>query len=71
MNKKSLDKLREEKGYTQQSIANKVGISLTGYQYLEYGNRSLRRAQAQTVLNLANALGVTVEKLLELDAYEQ
>lgn len=63
----TLKQLREAMGYTQQALADEAKLSLTGYQYFEYGDRSVRRAEARTVLNLAKALGITMEALLGLE----
>ena len=53
--------LRKKNGYTQEELAEKVGISQPAIQALETG-----RAQPKgtTVINLASALGVTAEELM-------
>ena len=38
--RENLRKARKEKGLTQQAMADKLGISLTYYQMLEYGART-------------------------------
>lgn len=62
MNK--LKELREKRGLTQQAIADAARLNIRIYQRLEYGDRELGRASAQTVLGIARALHTTVEDLL-------
>ncbi|OZB90230.1 helix-turn-helix domain-containing protein [Paenibacillus sp. XY044] len=51
---------RKLKGYTQQELAAKSGISLAVLGAIERGNR---RAEEQVVIKVAEALGVSVQEL--------
>lgn len=59
-----LIKLREEKGYLQRDVAEKVGIApntLSGYE------RNLRSPDPGTLVKLANFYGVSVDDLLGIE----
>ena len=58
---KSLRKLREEKGWTQKDLSDRTMITQFAISRLERGQRC---GNIVTVVNLANALGVTVEELI-------
>ena len=49
-------------GMTQKEVAEKVGISLPFYGHIERGSR---KASLETVINIANALGVSADTLLQ------
>jgi transcriptional regulator with XRE-family HTH domain len=51
---------RKLKGYTQQELADSVGISLAVLGAVERGNRPL---EDQILNKIANVLGVTVDEL--------
>ncbi|GIO58281.1 MULTISPECIES: helix-turn-helix domain-containing protein [Paenibacillus] len=51
---------RKLKGYTQQELAAKCGISLAVLGAIERGNR---RAEEQVLIKVAEALGVSVQEL--------
>lgn len=51
---------RKLKGYTQQELADSVGISLAVLGAVERGNR---RLEDQILIKIAAFLGVTVEEL--------
>ncbi len=53
--KQWLKKLREDKGYTQESIADKIGIAKTTYSSYEQG---YRRPSISTAKKLAEVLDV-------------
>ena len=54
---------RRLRGLSQAQLALKSGVSIKGLQKLERGERTLMKAQLGTVLQLAQALGITVEEL--------
>lgn len=62
--------LREERGLTQEALAEASGMSRNHYQLLESGlsNRKTRRPanpRLSTLVALSNVLGVTVPELIE------
>lgn len=57
---------REAAGLSQSELARLSGIKLQTIQHYEQGFRDLNGARAITVYKLANALGCTVEDLLEI-----
>lgn len=56
---------RKLKGYTQQELADSVGISLAVLGAVERGNR---RLEDQILNKIADVLGVTVEELVGPEA---
>lgn len=56
----NLKKAREKSSLTQVQIAQKVGISETSYQRIEYGSQ---RPSLRTALLIAQALSTTVEEI--------
>ena len=56
---------RRAAGLSQEQLAEKAGISLGNLRKLENGPRKIMRAQLNTILPLARALGVTVEQLAQ------
>ena len=50
-------------GMTQKEVAEKVGISLPFYGHIERGSR---KASLETVINIANALGVSADTLFRI-----
>ncbi|WP_368490806.1 helix-turn-helix domain-containing protein [Clostridium sp. BJN0013] len=65
MNK--LTKLRESKGWSQQKLADKSGVSQAYISELELGRKN---PTVKILLKLSQALEVSVSKLLELDDTE-
>ena len=63
----TLAALRKAKGMTQESLATASGIKLCTLQKIEIGSSSMLRVQVGTVLQLARALGTTVEELVGQD----
>ena len=57
----NLLKYRTENNYTQEELAEKVGISTSFYANLEHGNRSM---SLLVLRNLADALQVSTDSLL-------
>lgn len=62
MLKKNLIKKRQEKGFTQTQLAEKIGVSERHYQALEAGTSN---GSVDIWLKLRNLLGETVDFLLE------
>ena len=58
---KRLKELREEKNYTQQEMAEKIGLKRTAYGAYE---RGVNTPDAQTLLKLAEIFDVTTDYLL-------
>ena len=58
---KRLKELREEKGYTQQEIASKIGLTKGAYGCYE---RGISVPDTQTLLELAEIFDVTTDYLL-------
>ncbi len=56
-----LKKVRKEKGYTQEQVAEKIGISLTHYSYMELAYKLPNMHMLQRI---ADALGVKVKELI-------
>lgn len=56
-----LKEIRNEKGYTQQKLAEISGVSLNNIARLETGD--LKNPTVSTVTKLAHALGCTIESL--------
>lgn len=57
-----LKKFREDVGYTQQSLANEIGINKVAYNYLETGRRD---GTPKTWIKIKKALGLTNDELVE------
>lgn len=59
-----LTKLREDRGYLQRDVADKIGIApntLSGYE------RNLRSPDTNTLVKLANFYGVSVDYILGIE----
>ena len=56
--------LRTARGLTQQQLADASGLNIRMIQKFESGERSLKTARADTLMAVAEALGVKIEKLL-------
>ena len=54
---------RRLRGLSQSQLAEQTGIKIGTIKKLESGERSIMKAQLDTILPLARALGVTVEEL--------
>lgn len=54
--------LRRQKGYTQEKLAEKVGVSTSFLGHIERGSRA---ASLETLVELCNALGVGPDYLLQ------
>lgn len=62
-----LQDIRKEKGLSQSQLANLAGVSKRSLQEYEQGARDINKAKAIVVLALADALGVEVRDLLEIE----
>lgn len=60
----SLKKRRKAMGLTQEELAERSGISLRMIRAYEQGTQDISKAEASTVLRLANCLGCTEKALL-------
>ena len=60
---RTLSKIRKNKGFTQEGLARKANISYHTVIKLESGG--IKNPKAETILKLANALGVSTDKLLK------
>lgn len=59
-----LKRLRKYAGLTQSELSEKSGVSLRMIQLYEQGQNEISKAQAMTVIKLADALGCNVEDLM-------
>ena len=59
----SVQGLRQKAGLTQDELSNKAGLAYSTLAKIERG--AIRNPSVYTVMSLANALGVTVEKLVD------
>lgn len=64
MAKNGLAALRNSRGWTQDDVADKIGMSLGGYRKLEYGERSLKAAQ---IAMFAKLFGATETEVIHDD----
>lgn len=60
----NLKKVRTEKGMSQSALAEASGVSVRMIQHYEQGVRDINKAEALTVLRLADALGCDVRDIL-------
>ena len=56
-----LKQLRKKKGYTQEAVADMLGISTTSYVRYEMG---LRQPKTKIALQLCNLFGITLDELV-------
>lgn len=61
MNKNRLKDLREDHDYTQQQIAQKIGITQRKYSYIETG---IQQLTAEVLISLARFYNVSIDYLL-------
>lgn len=60
-----LKQIRQSKGITQKELSELSGISLRMIQLYEQRRQDIRKAEAQTLVNLSKVLGCSVEDLFE------
>ena len=63
--KSKLQKIRKDRGFTQQQLSQASGVSLRMIQLYEQRQNDINKAQVNMVVSLARALGCDVEDLLE------
>lgn len=56
--------LRQKKGFTQKELADRLGMTVTGFQNWEYGNNE---TMFERVAKLCKALGCKPDDLVEKD----
>ncbi|MBU1122795.1 MAG: helix-turn-helix domain-containing protein [Candidatus Omnitrophica bacterium] len=59
---KNLIKLREEKGWSREKLAVESNVSYNTIVKIEYGG--IKNPKIETVIKLAKALGVSLDKLV-------
>ena len=59
-----LKEMRESKGLSQSQLARESGVNVRMIQHYEQGVRDINRAEAETVLRLADALGCDVREIM-------
>lgn len=64
MENNCLKSIRNEKGMTQATLAEKSGVSLRTIQAFEQGYKDINKAQVVTVLQLAEALDCDVYEII-------
>lgn len=57
---RKIQRIRKEKGLTQEKLAEKVGVSTTWIGYIETG---YKRPNLKMIYKIANALGVKVKDI--------
>jgi DNA-binding XRE family transcriptional regulator len=70
-NSTKLQEQRKKCGYSQRELADMSGVNLRTLQQYELGSKDINKAQAQTVMALANALGCKIEDLLEPNTIDE
>ena len=63
----NLKRIREAAQLSQSMLAERSGVNQRMIAYYEQGYKDINKAEALRVYQLAKALGVTVEDLLETD----
>lgn len=63
---KHLQERRLAAGMTQKGLSEKTGVNLQMIQKYEQGVKDINRAEARTVLKLADALGCEARDILEI-----
>ncbi len=61
----NLSKYRKIQGYTQESLANELGMSVCNLRKIEHGTGN---PEMRTLIKLANHLNITVADLLKEDS---
>lgn len=61
----NLKKIRIKQGLSQSQLADKANVSIRMIQKYEQAERDINKAQGDTLLKLARALGCTIEDLLQ------
>ena len=66
----NLKMIREHVGISQAALAKKSEVNIRMISFYEQGVKDINKAAGITLYRLAQALGCTVEDLLELNAEE-
>lgn len=61
----NLKRIRTVYGFTQAELSERSDVSLRSIQMYEQRNKNINKASADTIYNLAKALGCTMEDLIE------
>lgn len=61
----NIKNIRELKNYTQEYIANQLGMTQAGYSKIENGNTDVAYSK---IIEIAKVLGVTTEELISFDS---
>lgn len=64
MYKSRLQFFRKEKGLSQSELAKKSGVNVRLIQHYEQGTKDINKAQVITVLQLAEALDVDINDII-------
>lgn len=59
-----LKKLREEHGYSMQTVADKIGISKQYYQRIEVGERQ-QNMDITLVVKLSEVFGISIQSIID------
>lgn len=62
-----LKEIRKENGFNQSKLSEVSGVNVRMIQYYEQGVKDINKAQASTIYKLAQALGCSMEELIEID----
>lgn len=60
-----LKELRTSAGISQSQLSAKSGVNLRMIQYYEQDAKDIKKASGETILKLAQALGCTMEEIIE------
>lgn len=60
-----LKEIREAQGITQRELAERAGVSRRMVEYYEQGAKDIKKAAAETVIKLADALGADVHEIIK------
>lgn len=61
----NLKRIRESKGMSQSQLAKASGVNVRMIQYYEQGAKDINKASVETVVKMADALGVDVKRIME------
>ena len=62
----NLKRIRKRKNITQNELSEYADVNIRMIQHYEQGFKDINKAQAITVYKLADALGTTMESLIEI-----
>ena len=65
-----IKRIRMEKGFTQRELAEATGMSLRTLQHYAHGSKDFNTAAAMTVYTVSQALGTSMEELLDIPEEE-